>query len=98
MKKADPRKEAQQNARVTKAHQTFKRIEEKLREKHGGDYGKALEDPRWKRAFDAWRRIYNTCPECGGFRCHVENHDPMWGDGDVVCSNCETYIRMFDSG
>jgi len=98
MKKASSKKQAQRDAMVSKAHETFKRIEEKLKAKHGGDYGKALQDPKWKKAFYAYRTAYDTCPECGSSRCHVENHDAMWGDGDVVCSECDTYVRMFDSG
>lgn len=98
MLRASKKKQEQQSARVSKAHYAFKRIEEKLKAKHNGDYGKALADPRWKKAFRAWRIIYDTCPECSSSSTRVENHDMMWGDGDVVCNNCNTYVRDFDSG
>lgn len=38
------------------------------------------------------------CPECGSTKHEVRNHDVMWGDGDVHCVRCGSYIRMWDSG
>lgn len=40
-----------------------------------------------------------VCPSCGkDFRhWHVENYDPIWRDGDVVCE-CGTRIRGYDAG
>jgi len=41
----------------------------------------------------------NVCPSCLTSKfAKLENHDPMWGDGDVVCQFCGTKIRNWDSG
>lgn len=40
-----------------------------------------------------------VCPSCGlDFRhWHVENYDPIWRDGDVVCE-CGQRVRGYDAG
>jgi len=40
------------------------------------------------------------CPNCGATpdKWTVENYDPMWRDGDVVCTVCRTRIRGYDAG
>jgi len=40
-----------------------------------------------------------VCPSCGKDHrhWHVENYDPIWRDGDVVCE-CGQRIRMYDAG
>ena len=40
-----------------------------------------------------------VCPSCGkDFRhWHVENYDPIWRDGDVVCE-CGQRVRSYDAG
>jgi hypothetical protein len=39
------------------------------------------------------------CPKCGKDwrHWHVENYDPIWQDGDVVCE-CGQRIRGYDAG
>lgn len=49
-------------------------------------------------AFRAFRKHYDTCPECGSTNTEVENFDELWRDGDVICQDCRTYVRMFDAG
>jgi hypothetical protein len=50
---------------------------------------------------EAWnpKNAEKVCPTCGkDFRhWHVENYDPIWMDGDVVCE-CGTRIRGYDAG
>ena len=40
------------------------------------------------------------CPKCGSGPedWDVENYDPIWRDGDVVCQKCRTRIRGYDAG
>jgi len=40
------------------------------------------------------------CPKCNSLpKDHeVRNHSLMWGDGDVHCTLCGTYVRDWDSG
>ena len=45
------------------------------------------------------KRIQNYCMKCEtSGKAEVRNHSAIWGDGDVYCSNCGAYIRMWDSG
>jgi hypothetical protein len=44
------------------------------------------------------RYIANACPKCASCESVVVNYDSTWRDGDVVCSKCRTYIRMYDAG
>lgn len=39
-----------------------------------------------------------NCPSCGSppSEHHVENYDPMWRDGDVICK-CGTKVRDYDA-
>ncbi|TSC89292.1 MAG: hypothetical protein G01um10143_673 [Parcubacteria group bacterium Gr01-1014_3] len=39
-----------------------------------------------------------NCPDCGSDQYDVRNHSIMWGDGEIHCAKCGTYIRDFDSG
>lgn len=44
-------------------------------------------------------RFRNVCPECfTNEHAKLEDHDVIWGDGDVVCQQCRTHIRNWDSG
>lgn len=52
----------------------------------------------WSATGLAFRQHYNSCPECGGSNTSVRNHDMMWHDGDVVCDDCNTYVRGWDAG
>ncbi len=41
------------------------------------------------------------CPKCGsppGRDHEVANYDPMWHDGDVMCTKCQTRVRGYDAG
>lgn len=41
----------------------------------------------------------NICKKCGtSEHAEVINYSMMSMDGDVVCSKCGTYIRMYDAG
>lgn len=39
-----------------------------------------------------------NCPKCGAGpdKQHIENYDPIWKDGDVVCE-CGTKVRNWDA-
>lgn len=37
------------------------------------------------------------CAECH-VRGVIENYSAMWHDGDIVCPNCNGYMRMYDAG
>ena len=41
-----------------------------------------------------------TCPHCGADAAHfhVENYDPIWMDGDVMCGKCGKRVRTYDAG
>jgi hypothetical protein len=41
-----------------------------------------------------------NCPHCGAPNTEhrVENYDPIWRDGDVVCTRCGGYVRGYDAG
>lgn len=28
----------------------------------------------------------------------LENYDPIWHDGDIVCADCGKHIRSYDAG
>lgn len=40
------------------------------------------------------------CPACGAppAKQEVRNHSAMWGDGEVCCKKCGTFVRFWDSG
>lgn len=41
----------------------------------------------------------NFCPKCKRVvKIVIKNHSAMWGDGDVHCADCDTFIRIWDSG
>lgn len=40
----------------------------------------------------------NQCKKCGSLKTHVENYSMMWHDGDVICDNCDSYVRSYDAG
>ena len=41
-----------------------------------------------------------NCPKCGSppSEHEVRNHSLMWHDGDVHCTKCGAYVRMYDAG
>jgi hypothetical protein len=41
-----------------------------------------------------------NCPKCGSEpkEHEVRNFDRVWRDGDVYCTKCNTYVRMYDAG
>ncbi|MEK7640658.1 MAG: hypothetical protein AAB389_01530 [Patescibacteria group bacterium] len=41
-----------------------------------------------------------NCPKCDAppSRHEVRNHSVIWHDGDVHCTKCGTYVRMYDAG
>lgn len=43
---------------------------------------------------------HKHCPKCDASPQHqeVRNHSIMWGDGDVHCTLCGTFVRSWDSG
>jgi predicted SprT family Zn-dependent metalloprotease len=41
---------------------------------------------------------YDRRCECNNQKPIVVNHNLMWHDGDVICQNCEGYIRGYDAG
>lgn len=45
-----------------------------------------------------YKKLQNYCMDCDDSKVEVRNRNPMWGDGDVHCSNCGQYIRMWNSG
>jgi hypothetical protein len=48
---------------------------------------------------EAFSDAPKLCPKCGkDYRhWHVENYDPIWRDGDVVCE-CGQRVRGYDAG
>jgi len=41
-----------------------------------------------------------NCPKCGSppSEHEVRNHSLMWHDGDVHCTKCGAYVRLYDAG
>lgn len=96
-KKASPEKLAVHEEYVGNLYKYFKQHEKDLIAEHGS-YAAALDQESYWVAHRSWRQAWNTCPECQSQRTSVHNHDSMWGDGDVVCDDCGTFVRFFDSG
>lgn len=46
----------------------------------------------------AARQHDNSCPACGGIRTRMENYSVVWREADIVCVDCDTYIRGWDAG
>lgn len=44
--------------------------------------------------------IPEECPSCGAnpIEVVVEDYDPVWHDGKVVCKDCGHFIRYYDAG
>lgn len=40
----------------------------------------------------------SACPACASSNTSVHNYNAMWHDGDVMCDDCGTYVRMYDAG
>ena len=40
------------------------------------------------------------CPRCDAPPAdhHVEDYDPMWQDGKVVCTKCGHFVRNYNGG
>ncbi len=49
-----------------------------------------------KKREEATKKL--TCVHCGSKEYEVRNRDLNWGDGEIHCAQCGTYIRDFDSG
>lgn len=64
----------------------------------GMEYTEILKDAGLEKARLLARQHDNSCPTCGGTETHMENYNMMWHDGDIVCTACNTYIRMWDAG
>lgn len=97
MKHATPEKQAAHDAYVNRLYQDFMALEKDLRTQFP-DYGDVIRHPTWKDAWSSWREAWDTCPECQSRNNSVHNYSMMWGDGDVVCDDCGTYVRGFDAG
>jgi len=43
---------------------------------------------------------HTHCPKCGSppNQHELRNYSMMWHEGDIVCLNCETYVRGYDAG
>lgn len=41
-----------------------------------------------------------VCPKCGAGpeKWEVRDYNLLWHDGDIYCTVCETFIRMYDAG
>lgn len=96
-KKASKEKQKAHNERVSRLWKNLEQVRTKLYQQHG-DFSKVLSDEKYKLYHSNFRKAYNQCPECGSSNTRCENHDPMWGDGDVICQDCRTYVRMYDAG
>lgn len=86
MRKASPEKLEAHKKYVDRLYKVVRDCESL---KNEADYWLALRD---------WREARNTCPECQSQNTSIRNHNLMWGDGDIVCDDCETFVRFFDSG
>lgn len=55
--------------------------------------------PEYQAQHDAWRSAYWSCGRCKTSKhTVVKNFSQMWGDGDLICENCNGYVRMIDTG
>jgi hypothetical protein len=95
-KKASSEKQKLHNSHVNGLWDAYKELENEL--KKTMDFATVLQDPRYKEACHLWKTAWNTCPECRSTNTKVDNYDDMWRDGDVVCVDCGTYVRMYDAG
>jgi hypothetical protein len=45
-------------------------------------------------------KVPGCCPTCGAPpKEHVlKNYSQMWHEGDVYCTRCGAYVRMYDAG
>lgn len=43
---------------------------------------------------------HQHCHKCGADpkNQEIRNYSMMWGDGDVYCTLCGAYVRMYDAG
>ena len=96
MKKAPPEKQRQHDAAVSALWGKYKQVEKDLGKTMPFDV--MFKHPDYQAAALAWRKAWNTCPDCGSTNTTVENHDLNWHDGDVTCTDCGTYVRMYDAG
>lgn len=96
MKKAPLEKQQHHDAIVNALWDKYKKIEKELGKTM--PFNAVIKHPDYQAASLAWRTAWNTCPDCGSNKTSVENHDLNWHDGDVVCDDCDTYVRMYDAG
>jgi len=96
MKKAPPEKQQRHDEIVDDLWKKYKEVETDLRKIM--PFEEVLKHHAYNAASLAWRTAWNTCPDCGSNKTSVENHDLNWHDGDVVCVDCGTYVRMYDAG
>ena len=50
----------------------------------------------WWAAHAEVGKARNTCPACQSTNTEVRDVDPLWRDGNVVCQDCETFVRYWD--
>lgn len=96
-KQAEPEKQKLHDTKVNDLYLKLKQVEERLY-RDSQDWSKVFTSTIYKKAELDWRQVRNTCPQCGSEHVAVENHDAMWHDGDIVCQDCRTYVRMYDAG
>lgn len=90
--KAKARKE-----KINRLWKDLESLKDTLYAQHGA-WGPVFANEHYKRSQLAFRKAYNQCPECNSNNTGVENYDPMWQDGDIICQDCRTYVRMYDAG
>lgn len=95
MKTASQEKQTIYDDNLAKIDKVLKVVETYLRQK---DKNNVYNHPLYIEALTVFRTVFNTCPECGSENHRVENYSMAWHDGDVVCNNCDTYIRAYDAG
>lgn len=97
MKKTSKEKQKIHDEIVSKLNKQYSGMKDVLYKQHK-DWKIVFADEALSRALRDFRRAYNRCPECLSSNTRCENFDQMWGDGDVVCQDCRTFVRYFDSG
>ncbi len=88
---ASAEKQKKHDDAISALHAEFKRLKEASPHLPywEGDIGEAL---------SRYQDARNVCPECGSKSTRMENYSMMWHEGDIVCNDCDTYVRGFDAG
>lgn len=64
----------------------------------GHDLDKIRENKEYQNLRRDLGIVWNRCPECASDNTSCHNYNSIWNDGNLVCDDCGTFVRIWDAG